>query len=129
MDGNLDGYLDRHLDRTGLCRFGRWRVRRELVFLLVAPTVGAFLTVLAQVDFAVLAADHRPVALAAVPVTSFTVIAVGDVPGAYLDPLVALEALLAVELQITADTLQTPTLITFKGSLLRATTGITLLTY
>lgn len=56
--GYLDSSRDSCLDRVDLCRFGWWRIGCELVFLLAAYTVGAFLTVLAQVNFAVLAADH-----------------------------------------------------------------------
>ena len=99
------------------------------MFLLVASTVGAFLTILAQVDFAILAADHRPVAFAIVSITSFAVVTVRDMPGADLNPLVALQTLLTVELKLTANTLQTFALITLEGGLLRATTGITFLTY
>lgn len=68
-------------------------------------------------------------AFAIIPVTSFTVVAIRDMAGAYLDPLVVLQALLTVELDLTADTLQASALITLICSLFRATTGITLLTY
>lgn len=98
--------------------------------LLVASAVRALLAVLAQVDFAGLAADHGPVPLAIVSIRSpFTVVTVGDVARADLDPLVVLQALLVVELEFTADTLQAPALITLERSLLRAATGVTLLTY
>lgn len=98
--------------------------------LLVASAVRALLAVLAQVDFAVLAPDHGPVPLTIVSIRSpFTVVTVGDVARADLDPLVVLQALLVVELEFTADTLQAPALVTLERSLLRAATGVTLLTY
>ena len=121
-DGRLDGF-----DLGS--RLGRRRIRCELVFLLVASTVGAFLAVLAQVNFAVLAADHRSVAFATLSITPFTVVTVRDVPRSYLDPLVVLQAVLGVQIELTANTLQTSAFITLKCSLLRATTGIALLTY
>lgn len=96
--------LDGFLDRVGFCRFG-WRIRCELVFLLAAPTVGAFLTVLAQIDFAILAADHRSVTLAAVSMTFFTVVAEGNMPRTYRDTLVVLKSFLTVKLQLTLNTL------------------------
>lgn len=68
-------------------------------------------------------------AFAIVSVTSFTVVTVRDVPRSYLNPLMVLQTLLTVELELTTDTLQAFAFITLKCSLLRATTGITLLTY
>ncbi len=127
--GYLDSGRDGRLDRVDRSRFGWRRIRCELVFLLVASTVGAFLTVLTQVNFAVLAADHRSMAFATVSITSFTVVTVRDVPRTYLNPLVVLQTLLTVELELTADTLQAFAFITLKCSLLRATTRVTLLTY
>lgn len=127
MDRDRD--RDRRLDRADHRRFGWRRVRCELVFLLVAPAVGALLTVLAQVDLAVLAADHRSMAFATISVTSFAVVTVRYMPGAYLNPLMVLQALLIVELELATDTLQALALIALKRSLLRATTGVTLLTY
>lgn len=99
------------------------------MFLLAASTVGAFLTVRAQVNFAALAADHGSVALAGVSIASFAVVTVRDVPGADLDPLVVPQALLAVELELTADTLQAFALDALKRGLLGATARVTLLTY
>lgn len=129
LTGYLYGGLDRCRGRVDLSRFGRWRIRGELVFLLITSTVGAFLTVLAQVNFAVLAADHRPVPLAVVSIASFTVVTVGDVTWTYLNPLVVLQTLLTVELKLTPNTLQTSAFVTFIRSLLGATARITFLAY
>lgn len=68
-------------------------------------------------------------AFATVSVTSFAVVTVRYVPGAYLNPLMVLQTLLIVELELATDTLQALALIALKRSLLRATTGVTLLTY
>lgn len=68
-------------------------------------------------------------AFAVVSVTSFTVVTVRDMPRTYLSPLMVLQTLLIVELELTARTLQAFAFIALKRSLLRATTGITLLTY
>lgn len=128
--GRLNSRRGGQLDGVDRRRFGWRRVGRELVPLLVASAVRALLAVLAQVDFAVLAADHGPVPLAIVSIcTPFTVVTVGDVARADLDPLVVLQALLVVELELTADTLQAPALVTLERSLLRAATDVTLLTY
>lgn len=61
--------------------------------------------------------------------SSFTVVTVRDVARTYLNPLVVLQTLLIVQLELTTNTLQALALITLKRSLLRAATGITLLTY
>lgn len=123
------GRHGRRLDRDVLGRFRWWGVRHELVFLLVASTVGAFLAVLAQVDLAVGAADRRAMALAAVSIAPFTAVTVGDVSRSDPNPRVVLQALLAVELELTADTLQPFAFVALKRSLLRAPAGVTLLTY
>lgn len=126
----MDRLQDRCLDRVDHSRFGRGGIRYELVFLLIATAVRAFLTVLTQVNSAVLAADHRPVALAILAViSSFAVVAVRDVTRTDLDPLVVLQTLLTVQLKLATNTLQAPAVITLKRSLLRPTTSITLLTY
>lgn len=127
--GYLNSRWDRRLYRVDHCRFGWWRIRCELVFLLVASAVGAFLTVLAQVNFAVLTADHGSMTFVTVSVTSFTIITVRYMPRTYLNPLVVLQTLLIMELQLTTNTLQAFAFIALKRSLLRATAGITLLTY
>lgn len=126
----LNRLQDRCLDRVGHSRFGRWRIRYELVFLLIAAAVCAFLTVLTQVNFAVLAADNRPVAFAILPVmSSFAIVTIRDVTRTYLNPLVVLQTLLTVQLELATNTLQAPAVITLERSLLRPTTSITLLTY
>lgn len=128
--GYLNRLQDSCLERVDHSRFGSWRIRYELVFLLISPAVCPFLTVLAQVDFAVLAADHGPVAFAILSVmSSFAVVTVGDVTGTNLNPLMVLQRLLAVELKLATNALQAPAVVTLKRSLLRASTSITLLTY
>lgn len=128
--GHLNRLQDRCLGRADHSRFGRGRIRYELVFLLIAAAVRAFLTVLTQVKLAALAADHRPVASAMLAIISpFAVVTVRDVTRTDLDPLVVLQTLLTVQLKLAANALQAPAVFTLKCSLLRATTGITLLTY
>lgn len=100
------------------------------MFFLIATAVHTFVTVMTQVNFAVLAADHRPVAFAILAITSsFAVVTVRDVTRTYLNALVLLQTLLTVEFKLATNTLQAPAVITLKCSLLRATTGVTLLTY
>lgn len=110
-------------------RFRRRRVRCNRVFLFASSTVGAFLTVLTQVHFAVEAADNRSVPLAVFRCASFAIVTVGDVSRAYGHPLMVLQVVLAVKPGLTADALQVFALITFKCSLFRAIAGIAFLTY
>lgn len=92
------------------------------MLLLVTSAVGASLTALAQVNFAVLAVDHGPLSSPAIGratvVAPFAVATVGDVPRPYLDPLMVVQALLTMEFQLTANALQAVTLLTFEGGLL-----------
>ena len=53
-------------------------------------------------------------AFAIVSVTTFTVVTIRDMPWTYLNPLMALEKLLAVELKLTTNTLQAFAFITLK---------------
>lgn len=101
------------------------------MLLLVAAAVGALLTVLAQVDLAVLAADHGPVPSAATLSLGapFAVVAVGDVARADGNPVVVLQPLLVVEFELAADTLQAAALVALERSFFRAAAGVTLLTY
>lgn len=126
----LNRLQGRCLGRADRSRFGRWRIRYELVFFLIAAAVHTFLTVLTQVKFAGLAADHRPVAFAILSISSsFAVVTVRDVTRTDLNTIMVLQTLLTVELKLATNTLQAPAVITLKCSLLRATTSITLLTY
>lgn len=101
------------------------------MLLLVAAAVRALLTVLAQVDLAVVASDHGPVPPGATLSLGapFAAVAVGDVARADRNPVVVLQALLIVEFVLAADTLQAPALVALERSLLRAAAGVTLLTY
>lgn len=127
---DLISYVDRCLHRVDYSRLWWWRVRCKLVFLLIASTVCAFLTVLAQVNFAGLATDHGSVAFAIVSISfSFTVVTVRNMTGSYLNPLMVLQTFLTVDLTLASNTLQALAFITLNCSLLKATTGITLLTY
>lgn len=106
----------------------------EVVPLLIPSTVGTFLAVLTQVNFAVLAADIRTIPRSffnrATVVGHFiAVVAVRDMVRSYLNPLMVLQRLLAVEFKLTANTLQVFTLCTLKRCLLKASTSIALLTY
>lgn len=110
-------------------RFQWRRVSCNRVFLFAPSTVGAFLTVLTQVDFAVEAADDRSVPLAAFRIASFATVTEGYVSRPYGHPLMVLQVLLGVEPGLTAEALQVFALITFKRSLFSAIAGVAFLTY
>lgn len=101
------------------------------MLLLIAAAVRALLAVLAQVDLAVLAADHRPVPPGSTLSLAgpFAGVTVGHVARGDRNPLVVLQALLVVELELAADTLQAAALVALERSLLRAAAGVALLTY
>ena len=121
--------LSRGLHRVVQSKFRWWRVGCNWVFPFVSTAVGAFLTVLTQVQFAGEAADDRSVFLFRTPITPSATVTVRDVSRAYRHALVALLMFLTMEPCLTTDALQLLALITFERSLVRATAGIAFLTY
>lgn len=128
------GFQGLHLSipssHTPILGVGR-RVRGKGVLSLVHPTVGPLLAVKAQIYFTALATDHSSQAttIHCAATVAFAGVAKRNVTRGDSDPVVVSHALLAMEFQLAADTLQAAALVTFKRSLVRASTGIALLTH
>lgn len=91
-------------------------IGRQRVLPLVYPAVGAFLAVQAQVDLTALAA-HRCSESASAAVVTFAGVAEGNVTRPDPNPVVIPHALLPVELQFAAGTLQAAAFVAFIGRL------------
>ena len=109
---------------------GVWGIASDLVPLLVSSAVGSLLTVPTQVEFAVLAACRRPVPppVCGASTAPFTTVTVGHMTRGDQDTHVVLQAFLAVEFLLTANTLQALALVAFERRFLRAGAGVVLLT-